>query len=683
MPATNIKQIINFLWEIAELLRDDFKKSENQNVILPFSVLRRLDYALEKTKENVLLKNDELREAGLENRYQALCNVSNFSFYNTSKYNFVNLLDDPENLERNLGVYINSFSENVVEIFKKFKFFNTIKDLKDTDSLYIVMAKFNEQDKCDLSALSNHDMGYVFEQLIRRFNESVNENPGEHYTPRDAITLLVKLVSSMDNDISKEKDISRTVADCCCGTGGILTIFKEEVEKLNPNARVFLYGQETNPQTWAVCRSDMMMIQPSGTDAENIRYGNTLSNDKFENMLFDYQFANPPYGKDWKKIKNYINREYDLGLNGRFGAGLPTVRDGQLLFLQHMIFHMNKPEDKPSYIGIFLNGSPLFNGGAGSGESEIRRWILENDWLDSIIELPGQLFYNTSISTYLWILTNKKPNERKNKVMLIDSSGEEFWSQMPASLGDKRRIITDDHQEKILKLFTDREEVQHVKIFDTKDFGYRYFQIDRPLKLNFSNSSDRLNRLKENSTFINLAKSKKRNEEARLEEEEAGRVMQEAIINVLKGMPREIEKDREVFKEKLNDSMKVADIRILAPIKKAILGSLSERDETAEVCIDNNGDPESDTELRDHEIVPMNESIDEFMKREVLPHVPDAWVNKKYVDEKDGDVGRVGYEISFNRYFYVYKPPRELSEIDTELRELQLDIMKSMQELIV
>jgi len=683
MPATNIKQIINFLWEIAELLRDDFKKSENQNVILPFTVLRRLDYALANTKENVLLKNDELREAGLENRHPALCNVSGFSFYNTSKYNFDNLLDDPENLERNLGVYINHFSENVVEIFKKFKFSSTITDLKNTNSLYVITAEFNKREKCDLSALSNHDMGYVFEQLIRRFNESVNENPGEHYTPRDAITLLVKLVSSMDNDISKEKDISRTVADCCCGTGGILTIFKEEVEKLNPNARVFLYGQETNPQTWAVCRSDMMMIQPSGADAENIRYGSTLSNDKFENMLFDYQFANPPYGKDWKKEKNYINREYDLGFNGRFGAGLPAIRDGQLLFLQHMIFHMNKSEDKQSYIGIFFNGSPLFNGGAGSGESEIRRWILENDWLDSIIGLPGQLFYNTSISTYLWILTNKKPSERKNKVILIDSSGEKFWSQMLTSLGDKRRIITDEHQEKILKLFTEREEVQHVKIFDTKDFGYRQFQIDRPLKLNFSNSAERLNRLKENSTFISLAKSNKKDQEIRAEEEETGRVMQEAIINVLKGMPSELEKDREIFNEKLNNAMEVQDIRLRAPIKKAILDSLSERDETAKVCINNHGDAEPDTDLRDHEIVPLNESIDEYMKREVLPHVPDAWVNKRYVDENDGEVGRIGYEISFNRYFYVYKPPRELSEIDSELSELHTDIMNSLEELIV
>ncbi len=682
MSESKVNEIINFLWSIAELLRDACKKSENQNFILPFTVLRRLDYALEDTKEKVLLQNKKLKDMGLENRHDALCKASGYSFYNTSKYNFDSLLDDPENLKKNLPRYIRSYSENVVEIFEKFDFFHSIERLDEVDRLYMVMGEFNNRDKCDLSSLTNHDMGYVFEQLIRRFNESVNENPGEHYTPRDAITLLVKVVASLDKDMASGKEVSRTVADCCVGTGGILSIFKAEAAKVNPNARVFLYGQELNPQTWAICRSDMMIGQPSGEDANNIRLGSTLSNDHFENKRFDYQFANPPYGTEWKPDKDDVLKEADRGFNGRFGAGTPSIRDGQLLFLQHMIAHMNEPKDKPSYIGIFFNGSPLFSGAAGSGESEIRRWILENDWLDSIIGLPGQIFYNTPIATYLWILSNKKPKEHKDNVMLIDASGEEFWMRLPKSLGDKRREITEPHMDKILKLFAAREPGEHVKIFDTKDFGYRRIQVGRPLKLNFCNDEERLKRLKENKTFMGLATSKKRNEEAKAEEEAAGRELQEQILKALKSLPSKLIKDRQVFQTQLDKVLSDSEIKLTAPAKKAILTSLSERDETAEPCLDKNGDLEVDTELRDHENVPLAESIDEYMKREVLPYVPDAWVDTKYVDHKDGEVGRVGYEISFNRYFYVYQPPRELTEIDGELRELQADIMKSLQEVM-
>ncbi|MDA7520699.1 type I restriction-modification system subunit M [bacterium] len=682
MSENKIGLIVNFLWSVAELLRDACKKSENQNFILPFTVLRRLDYALEETKEKVLMQNKSLKEKGLENRHHALCKASGYSFYNTSKYNFDSLLDDPENLKRNLPTYIRSFSPNVVEIFEKFKFFNSIESLDEVNRLYMVMGEFNKRDKCDLSSLTNHDMGYVFEQLIRRFNESVNENPGEHYTPRDAITLLVKVVASLDKDMASSKEVSRTVADCCVGTGGILSIFKAEAAKVNPNARVFLYGQELNPQTWAICRSDMMIAQPSGEDANNIRLGSTLSCDHFENKRFDYQFANPPYGTDWKVDKTDVLREAGRGFKGRFGAGIPGIADGQLLFLQHMIAHMNEPKDKPSYIGIFFNGSPLFTGSAGSGESEIRRWILKNDWLDSIIGLPGQIFYNTAIPTYLWIISNKKPKERKDKVMLIDASSKEFWSSMRKSLGDKRREITESHMDKILKLFSAREPGEHVKIFNTEDFCYRRIQVERPLRLNFCNEEERLERLKLNKTFLGLATSKKRNEKAKAEEEAAGRELQEQILDTLKNMPSKLFKDREVFQAQLKAALEAADLKLKVPVKKAILTALSERDETAEPCKGKNGNLEPDSELRDHENVPLIESIDEYMKREVLPYVPDAWVDTNYVDKKDGKVGKVGYEISFNRYFYVYQPPRELSEIDGELRELQADIMKSLQEVM-
>jgi type I restriction enzyme M protein len=680
MSTSRINEIVNFLWSIAELLRDACKKSENQNFILPFTVLRRLDYALEPTKAKVLEQEEKLKEKGLENRDPALCRASGFSFYNTSRFNFDSLLDDPDNLSKNLPRYIRSFSENVVDIFDKFKFFHSIESLHEVNRLYLVMERFNQRDKCDIASLKNHEMGYVFEQLIRRFNESINENPGEHYTPRDAIALLVKLVASLDKDLASGKDVSRTVADCCVGTGGILSIFKSEAKSLNCNARIFLYGQELNPQTWAVCRSDMMIAEPSGEDANNIRLGSTLSNDNFEDMRFDYQFANPPYGTEWKADESDVLKEASRGFKGRFGAGTPGIADGQLLFLQHMISHMNEPEDKPSYIGVFFSGSPLFTGEAGSGQSEIRRWILENDWLDTIIGLPGQIFYNTPIATYLWILSNQKPKERKGKVMLMDASGDEFWVLLPQGLGDKRREIKEAHQQKILKLFTERAPGEHVKIVDAKNLGYRRIQVERPLKLNFSNDEERLKRLKENKTFMGLATSKKRNEKTKAKEEAAGRELQEQILEALKCLPGKLIKDREVFQGQLEAALEAADLKLKTPIKKAVLTALSERDERAEPCLDKNGGLEPDTDLRDRENVPLTESIDEYMKREVLPHVPDAWVDTKYVDERDNEVGRVGFEISFNRYFYVYQPPRALSEIDAELRTLQADILEVLQE---
>ena len=674
-----ITKIVSFLWNIAELLRDACKKSENQNFILPFTVLRRLDYALKDTKQKVLEMDHKLADAGLENRHDALCKASGYSFYNTSKFDFDSLLDDPENLVNNLPQYIRKFSPNVVEIFEKFHFFHSIDLLFEVDRLYMVMGQFNKSEVYELAHLSNHEMGYVFEHLIRRFNESVNENPGEHYTPRDPINLLVKIVASLDKDLGAGHDVARNVADCCVGTGGILTIFKNRAQELNPNAQVFMYGQELNPQTWAICRSDMMISDPSGKDADHIRQGSTLSNDHFENLKFDYQFANPPYGTEWKVDKEDVEREAQRGFNGRFGAGLPSISDGQLLFLQHMLSRMNDPQDKPSYIGVFFNGSPLFSGAAQSGESEIRRWILENDWLDTIIGLPGQIFYNTGIATYLWILSNRKPEDRKDKVMLIDASGDEFWSPMSKSLGDKRREIREEHQQKIYDLFQSREQGKHVKIFDTTDFMYRRVQVERPLKLNFCNSSERLERLKEAKAFVNLATSKKKDPEAKAKEEAEGKALQLSILNALQSVPSDLVKDRDVFEGILEGSFSSHGLSVKAPIKKAIFNALGERDESAEICRNKNGQPEPDSELRDHENIPFNESISEYMKREVLPHVPDAWVDESFTDHKDGKVGRVGTEISFTRYFYVYKPPRKLSAIEDDLKNLQSEIMHSIE----
>jgi len=658
--TANVSSIVGFLWQIAEKSRSGFSKNENQKFILPFTVLRRFDYALEPTKEKVLTQEKTLKERGLENRHDALCQASGFSFYNTSRYNFDTLLDDPDNLKTNLPLYLRSFSPNVAEIFERFDFFHWIDRLDEVNRLYHVMSEFNRRDRCDLSSLNNHEMGYVFEHLIRQFNEAIDENPGEHYTPRDAITLLVKLVATLDTDLAGGKLVSRTVADCCVGTGGILSIFKDEIATLNPNARIFLYGQELNPQTWAICLSDMLITDPSGESANNIRLGSTLSNDHFENMRFDFQFANPPYGMDWTVDEQAVLREAKRGSNGRFSLGRPGKKMGELLFLQHMIAHMTDPTDKPSYIGIFLNGSPLFTGEAGSGESEIRRWILEKDLLDSIIALPEQIFYNTSIATYLWILSNKKPKERGGKVMLMDASGEKFWSPMRKSLGAKRREITEERQDTILELFKSRLPGEHLKIFDTTDFGYHRIQVERPLKLNFSTSEDRLENLEESTPFKKLATSKKRDEKARKEQETAGRQQQDQIIDVLKSLTNEIVKDREVFQTQLVEAFKVADVKLTAPIRKAILAALSERDETAEPCLNSDGSPEPDPALRDHENVPLKEDVDEYFQLEVVPHVSDAWI--------DHDKTKIGYEIPFNRHFYVFKPPRELDEIDEELK---------------
>ena len=396
-------QIVNFLWAIAELLRDAFKKSENQNVILPFTVLRRLDYALEPAKKKVLELNEKLIAKGLENRHDALCRASGYAFYNTSPLNYDAILDDPAHLKRNLQHYITGFSENVQEIFRRFKFDDVLRDLEQVGRLYAVMEKFNEKSKINLrprsednpGGLTNHQMGTVFEQLIRRFNEAINENPGEHFTPRDVIHLLVALMILLDDLLAVTKGIRRTVADCAAGTGGMVSIAREEIQARNPTAKVSLFGQELNPQTWAVCRSELLLLDPAGRDADNIALGSTLSLDAHPTRRFDYQFANPPYGTEWKIDRDAVMKEAERGFYGRFGAGLPRISDGQLLFLQHMLAHMNT--DTPSFIGIVFNGSPLFTGEAGGGESEIRRWILENDWLHAIVGLPEQLFYNTGI----------------------------------------------------------------------------------------------------------------------------------------------------------------------------------------------------------------------------------------------------------------------------------------------
>ncbi len=681
--TSNFSSVVSFIWSIADLLNGSFKKSEFQKIILPFTVLRRLDYALEPTKEKVLAKEAQLKAQGLENRHGQLCRASGYAFYNTSKFTYEGLLRDDANLSRNLKQYVMGFSKNVQEIFDAFNFNDAIRDLEKSGLLYQLMDRFNEKSRVDLrpSGLSNHEMGYVFEHLLRKFNEALNENPGEHFTPREIIRLVVDLVLLFDTELATTPGVSRTVNDCCCGTGGMLTIGKEHILAVNPKANVHLYGQELNPQTWAVARSDLFILDPEGKDAENIKLGSTLSNDQLADRRFDYQFVNPPYGYEWSKDEAAVQEEAARGEDGRFGAGLPRRSDGQMLFLQHFIARMNDPAEGQSYIGIILNGSPLFTGDAGSGESEIRRWILENDWLEAIVALPQQIFYNTGIATYIWLLSNRKPASHRGKVMLVDASGEGFWSPMTKSLGSKRREITDEHRRKIIELVKSRKPGGHVKLFDTIDFGYRQIRVERPLRLRFEVSAETLARLDEQTAFKNLAVSKQKDRKERDKEEADGRNAQAAIRAALQTLAGQVFTNRGKFQAAAEAACGAADVKLKAPILKAITTALGERDEAADVCLGSDGQPEADKSLSDTENVPLREDIDAYFKREVLPHAPDAWIDLDYVDMQDAKAGRVGYEIPFNRHFYVFKPPRPLAEIDADLKQSTDRIMKMIQQL--
>ena len=463
-------------------------------------------------------------------------------------------------------------------------------------------------------------------------------------------------------------------------------------EPVNPHAEIHLFGQEVNPETWAVSKSDLFMKDPTGRDADNIAYGTTLSNDAHSTRSFDYLIANPPYGKDWKRDESSVRAEHERGQLGRFGPGLPRISDGQLLFLLHMLTHTKDPEEGGSRIAIIMNGSPLFTGDAGSGESEIRRYIFENDLLEALIVLPEQLFYNTGIATYIWFLTNRKSPERRGKVQLIDASS--FWAPMRRSLGDKRRQITPEKGQDILKLLADyrdgdtrmitedgvQEEAIVSCVFATTHFGFRKITVERPLRLNFRASPDRIARLDDQKGFQALAKSRKRGDAAE-QEKAQGLELQKALRDMLNGLPDIVVSDRKEFEAMLDTALKRAELKIRAPVKKAVLDALSERDENAAVCFKRNGDREPDPELRDFERVPLSESVNVFFDREVRPHVPDAWVDESKRDLKDGQVGVVGYEINFNRHFYRYTPPRALEDIESDIQAIESEIMRMLSDL--
>lgn len=687
MSTDTHKQLANFIWSICNLLRGPYKRNEYRKVILPLTVLKRFDSILAPTKGKVLAKAKELHGKSERVQESILTEESKVKFYNTSPLDFSKLLDDPSNVASSLTGYINGFSPNVRAIFEKFKFGEQVAYMAEKDLLYRVVKAF-QSEALDLrpEKVDNVQMGYVFEELIRIGAEQSNEEAGDHFTPREVIQLMVNLLLSDETDLARSH-VVKTIYDPTCGTGGMLSTAEQYLRNLNSKANPQLFGQDFNDESWAVCKSDMLI---KGENAENIKLGDTLKDDQHADAQFDYMLANPPFGVEWKQQEKVVRSEHEkLGYNGRFGAGLPRINDGAFLFLQHMLSKMRPVDKGGSRIAIIFNGSPLFTGDAGSGESEIRRWIIENDWLEGIVALPDQLFYNTGISTYIWVLTNRKTPERKGKVQLLDARG--FFVKMRKSLGNKRNRIGDgtentpDQIATITKLYgefrdgathtfmVDGKSEQRVvsKVFPNSHFGYRKITVERPLQLNFQASPERIARLDEVKAFANLATSKKtKNETERLKEIAAGQQRQQDIRDLLAGLGDALYMDRKAFLADLKKAAKAAGLTLEAAEVKAILSALGERDPQAAVCTDAKGRPEPDSALRDTESVPLSETIEAYFQREVLPHVPDAWV--------DSNKTKVGYEIPLTREFYVYTPPRPLKAIEAEIEGLEKEIVEML-----
>jgi type I restriction enzyme M protein len=649
---TNFSAQISFIWSIAEILRGSYKQSEYGRVVLPFTVLRRLDCVLAPSKDKVLAQAKDLpKNVDTTMRETMLNMASGHSFHNTSRFTFETLLDDPENIAANLNHMVNGFSDDAREIFiDRFKLLDQITRLDKDNLLYLVVQRFAQAD-LHPDKVSNLDMGYIFEELIRRFSEQSNETAGEHFTPREVIRLMVNLLFLEDADALTKKGVIRRLYDPACGTGGMLSVAEDYLRELNPEAHLVVYGQELNDESYGTAKSDMMI---KGQEAKNIHAGNSFTQDGVPNERFDYMLSNPPFGVEWKKIQDFIQDEHSSqGYSGRFGAGLPRVSDGSLMFVQHMISKFNRDGNR-SRLAVVLNGSPLFTGGAGSGESEIRRWIIENDWLEAIVALPTDMFYNTGIATYIWIISNQKTKQRKGKIQLIDAT--EFHSPMRKSLGSKRKQISDDQIKTITQLFGDFQENEKSKIFDNTDFGFNRITVERPLKLSFQITPERIDALKGTAVFAKL-----------------GKVAQGEIIVALLALDKaNVYKDREAFTKALKGTFKKAGVEVKTPMLKVILQALSDKDEAADVCVDKDGNPESDADLRDNENIPLKEDIEEYFQREVIPHMPDAWI--------DHDKTKVGYEIPFNRHFYKHVPPRSLKEIDEDLAKVSAEIMRLLGE---
>lgn len=629
----NQQNLADFIWSVADVLRGDFKQSEFGRIILPFTVLRRLECVLEPTRDQVRSQFAALKGTGVDLDL-ILPATANASFYNVSQFSLGNV--GSTSTRANLEDYIAKFSANARQVFEHFAFDGWLAKLETANLLYLVTQKFASINLHPAS-LSNHEMGLAFEHLIRKFAESANDTAGEFFTPRDVVRLATTLVFAPDHQALNGEGVVRTVYDCAAGTGGFLSSAIEQVAEWNPHARLIPYAQELNPETYAISVADKLI---QGFSTQNIKLGNTLSNDQLPHEQFDYCLANPPFGVKWEKVQKQVQSEHkEQGYAGRFGPGLPRVGDGSLLFLMHLLSKRKLVEQGGSRIGIVLSGSPLFNGGAGSGESEIRRWILENDWLEAIIALPTDLFYNTGIGTYVWILTNNKDAERRGKVQLIDATA--MHAPMRKSLGSKRKYLSDEQVAEIAKLHEAFVDGPNSKIFATSDFGYRRITVERPLRLRFSVTPDQL------AAYQNTK----------------GADQAEAFA----GVQGEF--------DNLPALLKAAGIKKLSKAAlKAVLACFGERDASAQPVLDDKGAPQADSDLREFENVPLSQNIDDYFAREVLPHVPDAWIDTGKRDAKDGQVGIVGYEINFNRYFYVYQPPRPLAEIDADLKAVEAEI---------
>ena len=756
------------IWEIANLLRGPYRPPQYRRVMIPLTVLRRLDCVLEKSKQDVLKEYKKLKAQDKpEDQIETIITHKfKINFYNTSEFTFQKLLGEPDGLAKNLNNYIAGFSSRARYILEKFKFEEEIEKLEEANRLFDIFKKIAAQD-LHPNKLDNMGMGYLFEDLVRRFNEQANEEAGDHFTPREVIKLMVNVLFSGEEQIYKAGKLTK-IYDPACGTGGILSVSENTILEQNDKAEVRLYGQEYNPESYAICGSDFMI---KGEDMSNIAFGDTLGTGKVypgrvdgdghPDERFHFMAANPPFGVEWKPEQDYVTDEYEkLGFNGRFGPGLPRINDGALLFLMHMISKMQAPPEnytlgpikgekggEGSRIAIVFNGSPLFTGDAGSGESNIRRYIIENDMLEAVIGLPDQMFYNTGIYTYIWIVTNRKSPKRQGKVQLIN--GTDFAWKMKKSLGDKRKKLGEgpttenpgepNHIEELTKIYADykhddKRRLSEIKtnvelpkkafqdqnrehfvskIFLNQEFAYIKITVERPLRLNFAVTDERIAALTESTYFINLAVSKKRKDKITIEKEVAeGKQKQQDILKSLEAMKPQFSngdliKNRDDFEVQLVEAFKTSPVKLDAALKKALLapGALAERDPSADICTDKKGNPEPDSELRDTENVPLpleiplplpldyeNKKInkgkvdktallalvekhcEEYLAEEVLPYRPDAWI--------DFDKTKLGYEIPFNRHFYQYEAPRDLVEIEADIKGLEKEIMDMLSEVV-
>jgi type I restriction enzyme M protein len=660
---------VSFIWSVAGLLRGDYKQSEYGRVILPFTVLRRLDQVLAPNREAVRQAAEKFAESPEALRERMLLKASGESFYNTSKLDFQALLADPTHIAQNLVGYINGFSQNARDIVEHFRFEAQIERLDRANILYLVVQKFAAID-LHPDRVSNLEMGYIFEELIRKFAEQSNETAGEHFTPREVIRLMVNLLFVEDDDALRKPGIVRTMYDPACGTGGMLSVAEEYLAELNPDARLEVFGQELNPESYAICKADTIV---KGQQSDNIKLGNSFSEDHHPAVKVDYLISNPPFGVDWSKAAKAVKDEHEQkGHAGRFGPGLPRKNDGSLLFLLHMLSKMKPVEQGGSRLAIVFNGSPMFTGAAGSGESEIRRYLLENDLLEAIVALPDQMFYNTGINTYIWVVTNRKPAERVGKVQLVN--GVSLFQKMRKSLGDKRKELSDDHIAELTRLFAAFDEGPMVKVFDNEDFGFHRIRVERPLQLDFQASPERIERLQEERTWQNTATSKKKDPAKKQAEIEEGKAIQAGILRALGRLdPDRVYLDRKSFRKDLDAALKAEGVKPRASLKNAIESALGERNEAATVAM-RKGRPEPDTDLRDYENVPLKEDIDAFIAREVTPFVPDAWV-----DEADL---KVGYEIPFTRHFWESPKPPDLAAVRARVLELHQQLSSMVQELV-